>query len=451
MQGIFRKQKQNAMQKMKTIKFVVAAAIGLLFFLPMAGARADLMAGAAKIDLTPDVTNSAIPLGGYAARRGAPATGVHDPVFARAICLADGGAKFEIVSVDLCFVPANLKAEVVKRVAAAGVSGIDGAHLLLAATHTHCGPDPLAMHTGNNFPALKNWPRFDPNLLDYTADRIAAAVIAADRAQVPARAGFRKVNLSRRHLNRNRRGDRIVDSEITLLKITTADGKPLAALFDFAAHPTLYDEKMMRISADWPGVATEKIERELGNNAVCLFLNGDEGDATTEGATGFTAEERAANYGETMGRAAFDLLKRIKTNRRLMLDAWTAGVSLPPRSPNPLFLIAAGQLGASFGQAQELVTNLMPTKTVLSFARIGSLLLMGFPCEPTGEIGLAAKQLARRAGYKTAAVVALTNDWLAYCVTPAQYRAGKYESSMSFYGPTFGAAMLTALENGIHP
>ena len=438
------------MQKNKNIKFAALVASLLFCFFAKFPARADLMAGAAKIDMTPDVANSAIPLGGYAARRGAPATGVHDPVFARAICLTDGGAKFEIVSVDLCFVPANLKAEIVKRVAAAGVSGLDSAHLLLAATHTHCGPDPLAMHTGNNFPTLKNWPRFDPNLLDYTADRIAAAVIAADRAQVPARAGFRKVNLSRRHLNRNRRGDRIVDSDITLLKITTAEGKPLAALFNFAAHPTLYDEKMMQISADWPGVATATVERESGNNAVCLFLNGDEGDATTAGATGFTAEERAANYGETMGRAALDLLRRIKTSRRLTLEAWTAGVPLPPRSPNPLFLIAAGQLGASFGQAQALVTNLMPTETALSFAKIGRLLLMGFPCEPTGEIGLAAKQIARRAGYKTAAVVALTNDWLAYCVTPAQYRAGKYESSMSFYGPNFGSAMLTALETGLH-
>ena len=429
-------------------KFILVA---LWLFSLFAGrvSRADLMAGAAKIDITPDVISTTVPLGGYAARRGAPATGIHDPVYARAITLSDGGAKICLVSVDLCFVPANLKAEIVERVANAGISGMDAAHLLISATHTHCGPDPLAMHSGNNFPELKNWTHFDANLLDFTADKIASAVIAANGGQIPAKIGFRKVNLSRRHLNRNRRGDKTIDADLTLLKITATDGKPLAALFNFAAHPTLYSEKMMQISADWPGAATENVERELGHNAVCLFLNGDEGDATVDGATGDTAEERAANYGATIGRAVLDLMRPIKTKSRVALSAWTQNVVLPPRQPNPLFLIAAGQLGASFGQAQALVTGLMPTETALSFAQIGGLLLIGFPCEPTGEIGLAAKNIARRAGHKTAAVVALTNDWLAYCVTPAQYRAGKYEASMSFYGPALGPVLLDAVKSGL--
>lgn len=436
------------MQKEWNGKFILVT-LTLLCLLAGKVSRADLMAGAAKIDITPDVINQAIPLGGYAARRGAPATGVHDPVFARAITLSDGGAKICLVSVDLCFVPANLKAEIVARVAAAGITGLDAAHLFISATHTHCGPDPLAMHSGNNFPSLKNWPHFDADLLDFTANKIAAAVIEADGRQVGAKVGCRKVSLIRRHLNRNRRGDKVVDSDLTLLKITTTDGRPLAALFDFAAHPTLYNEKMMQVSADWPGAATATVERELGNNSVCLFFNGDEGDAATAGAIGDTAEERAANYGETIGRAVLDSMGRIRTKNRVTISAWTENVILPPRQPNPLFLLAAAQMGASLGQARELVTGLMPTETTLTFVKIGKFLLIGFPCEPTGEIGIAAKSIARRAGHKTAAIVALTNDWLAYCVTPTQYKAGKYEASMSFYGPNFGAALLNAVQNGL--
>ncbi len=41
-------------------------------------ARAELLAGAARVDITPDVKASKIPLGGYAARKGAASTGVHD-------------------------------------------------------------------------------------------------------------------------------------------------------------------------------------------------------------------------------------------------------------------------------------------------------------------------------------------------------------------------------------
>ncbi len=435
---------------MRNIKFRTFALLtALLILAGTREARADLMAGAAKRDVTPDVAGRAIPLGGYAARRGAAATGVHDPVFARAIVLADGGAKIGLVSVDLCFLPANVKAQIVERVAAAGVVGLDAAHLFVSATHTHTAPDPLAMHTGNTFPELKNWTHFDPALLDFTAARIADAVIAADKAQIPARAGSRTVSLSKRRLNRNRRGDKTLDSELTALKITTRDGRPLAALFDFAAHPTLYDAPMLDISADWPGAATAAVERELGGGAVCLFLNGDEGDASPNGATGQTESERVANYGETVARAVLDVMRPLRTKDRLPIAAWTQKIILPTRRPNPLFLIAAGQFGATYPQTIALVNGLMPTETVLSFAQIGSLLLMGFPCEPTGEIGSAAKALARRAGQKHPALVALTNDWLAYCVTAAQYRAGKYESSMSFYGPELGAAMLDAVRIGL--
>ena len=128
---------------------------------------------------------------------------------------------------------------------------------------------------------------------------------------------------------------------------------------------------------------------------------------------------------------------------------WTQTVTLPPRKPNALFFLAAAQLGASMTQARELVNSLMPTTTQITFVRVGGLLLMGFPCEPSANIGLAAKQLARNAGVKTPAVVALTNDWLAYALTPEQYKAGKYEAVMSFYGEPFGPTLLDGVKTGL--
>ncbi|HLK61092.1 MAG TPA: neutral/alkaline non-lysosomal ceramidase N-terminal domain-containing protein, partial [Chthonomonadaceae bacterium] len=165
-------------------------AAALLMLLASAGpAAAELRAGAAKVDITPDVQARKVPLGGYAARRAAPATGVHDPVFARALVLSEGAVKAGIVSVDLCFVPSSLTAEVVRRVQATGVTGLDAGHLLLAATHAHTAPDPLAMHRGNTF-TYAGWTRFDPALLAFTAERVAQAIVQADRRQAPAQAGW---------------------------------------------------------------------------------------------------------------------------------------------------------------------------------------------------------------------------------------------------------------------
>ena len=229
----------------------------LLFF--AITAKAELRGGAAKVDMTPDVKANAIPLGGYAARKAARATGVHDPVYARALALSDGKTTAVVVSLDLCFAPASIKAEVVKRLKANGNGIVDAAHLFLAATHTHTAPDPLAMHTGNTFTHLKGWTVFDQKLLDFTADKIAQAIMQAGKDMVPVRIGIATQNAI--GANRNRRNDPTVDPAFTTLKVTRiADGKTLAAVVNFAAHPTLYDDKMMEISADWPGVMTGDVE-----------------------------------------------------------------------------------------------------------------------------------------------------------------------------------------------
>lgn len=410
------------------------------------GARAELRAGAAKVSITPDVKTRAIPLGGYAARRGAPATGVHDTIFARAMALSNGAEKIYVVSVDLCFLPSNVKREVMRRLPALGVGKSDAARLLISATHTHSAPDPLAMHTGNTF-ALKGWSPFDRRLLDETATGIAWAIAQADKRMVPARLATGLISGAGR--NRNRRGETLTDPTMTLLKVTALNGQPIAAVVNYAAHPVLYGDAMRDISADWPGVMTSDVERALGGSAVCLFLNGAEGDASPNGAQGVTEGERVADYGHTLSKLALQGLETVRAAPNPKIAAWTQIVTLPPRKPNALFILAAAQLGASVAQAKQFVLGLMPTTAPLSFARIGPLLLLGFPCEPTAQVGLAAKDRARKAGFALPAVVALTNEWLAYALAPAQYREGKYEAAMSFYGDQLGPTLLKGISAGL--
>jgi neutral ceramidase len=91
----------------------------------------------------------------------------------------------------------------------------------------------------------------------------------------------------------------------------------------------------------------------------------------------------------------------------------------------------------------------MPATCEVSFIRVGGLLLMGVPCEPTASIGLAAKAAAAAAGAKTAGIVALTNGWIGYVLTPEQYKAGKYEATMSFYGDQGGEKILAGVKAGL--
>ena len=466
-----------------------------VFVVTVLPARAQLQAGAARVSITPDVAARAIPLGGYAARKGARSSGVHDPVYARALVLASGATKTAIVSLDLCFLPANVKSEVAKRLNADRATGLDAAHLFLSATHTHSAPDPLAMHSGNTFGHLKGWTPFDADLLAFTADRITQSIIEANRALVPAT--LESGSMDEPGANRNRRSDPILDPALTVARVQSkSDGHTLACIVNFAAHPTLYDDKMMQISADWPGVMCGDLEKyyaklNAGPDAkpgerepVCLFLNGAEGDASPNGVDDIKSnEEKVTAYGQRMSRLALAALEQTsganrngaavggsgdvrlaalqagksdpqranvaQSSQGMGLAMWTQTVTLPPRKPNGLFFLAVAQLGATMEQGRDLVNALMPTQTQVTFVRVGSLLLMGVPCEPSGAIGLAAKKLARDAGYKTPAIVALTNDWLAYCLTPEQYKAGKYEAVMSFYGEPFGPTLLDGIKAGL--
>jgi hypothetical protein len=383
-----------------------------------------------------------VPLGGYGDRRAKPATEVQDAVYARALVLAEGKTKAALVSVDLCFVPANVKREALKHLKGVGISA---ERLLIAATHTHSAPDPLAMHSGNTL-VKAGWTSFDKRLLDFTAKRIADAVLAAEKRLVPARVGSAAAAFP--GLNRNRRGEKVTDEAMTALRVITKEGRPLAAMVNFAAHPTL-DDRAFHISADWPGVLCTQIERAMGEEAICLFFNGAEGDASPGNAEGATAKDKINDYGTKLAHKALELLSRVETQAEANLKAWTQAVTLPPRKPNALFFVAAADFGASIAEARTLVTRLMPEKTELGFVRVGDLLLIGMPCEPTGELGLAAKAAARKAGYAHPAVVALANDWLGYALTPEQYRAGNYEAAMSFYGEPLGPTLLSALKKGV--
>lgn len=416
----------------------------VLTLLLAGNANAEITAGAAKVNITPDPKQFGYQLGGYVApqRTGHNATGIHDACYARALVISDGSRKAAVVSLDLCFMPASVKDAVLTRIAAAN---IPSDAVFLSATHTHSAPDPLAFHAANTGPAGA-LSTYDSKLTDWVADRIAQSINDANGRLKPARVGSGQ--MQGLGLNRNRRGEKVTDDEMTALKVTDAEGKPLAAVFVYAAHPVYYGAEMMQVSGDWAGTFERQMEANLPGG-VALFLNGAEGDASPNGADEGTNAEKIDVYSAKISMKARSLYDRIAPSGDAKVSAWTQVTQLPPRMPHPFFLLAASQLHATQQQTRELVDRLMPEKVDVSYVRIGDLLLMGVPGEPTAPIGLQAKQAARDLSVKCPAIVALTNGWIGYIVTPEQYKAGKYEPTMSFYGDQIGVKMLEGLKAGL--
>ncbi len=406
--------------------------------------RADLSAAAAKVNITPDQKVFSYQLGGYVSpdRTGHNAVGVHDNCYSRALVLSDGTTKVAIVSLDLCFMPANVKTSVLQRL---NGTRIRPEGLFLSATHTHSAPDPLAFHSANNMPAGK-LSSYDEKLTDWLADRIAESILTADKSLQPARAG--SAQLDKVGLNRNRRGERITDDQMTVLKVTDNSGKIIAAILNYAAHPVYFGSEMLQVSGDWAGAYENQIE-SLNSGAVALFLNGAEGDASANGADEGTSAERITTFSTKMASTTRRLLDTVAAKENVPIKAWIQETPMPPQKPHPSFLLASFLMKATPDQAKDLINRVMPPKIDVCYIQIGDLLLMGVPGEPTTPIGLAAKEAARAKGIKYPAIVALTNGWIGYIVTPEQYKAGKYEPTMSFYGDQVGVKVLEGVRAGL--
>lgn len=219
----------------------------------------EFKAGVATAEITPPV---GVPMWGYAVRHDAPSRAIRDPLFARALVLAEGSTKVLIVSVDLGRPPTRMHmAAIRQRLSTLGIQ-----HVLVVASHTHHGPILEVEDVPDARSPYTRW-------LD---DRICELAIQADRASMPARLGA-SVKLC--DLNRNRQSRLAgapVDQTLSVIRVETREGTAIATLVNFAAHPTMLDAKLMEFSAEWPGAMAKRVQAATG--APCLFLQGASGD-----------------------------------------------------------------------------------------------------------------------------------------------------------------------------
>jgi hypothetical protein len=249
----------------------------------------DLQAGAARVDITPPI---GFPMWGYGARHDLPSVGVLDPLHARAVVLTAGKERIALVSLDLGRAPTRQSTATIRKlVQKAGIE-----HLFLVGSHTHHGP----------VIELDNWPSPKDSYVRQLEKKLAGVILDAAEKLKPARLGIASKEVP---LNRNRhskRPDKPVDRELLVVRVEDADGKVIAHLVNFAAHPTMHPAAVRKFSADYPGALAGLVEKETG--APCLFLQGAAGDLSTN-----AGEERGPEkFGQAVGRQVLALGKTIK-------------------------------------------------------------------------------------------------------------------------------------------
>ncbi|MHB8890621.1 MAG: neutral/alkaline non-lysosomal ceramidase N-terminal domain-containing protein [Candidatus Limnocylindrales bacterium] len=215
--------------------------------------------GAAKVDITPPL---GMQLEGYEVRTGG-ATGVHDPLHARAL-VAEGadGTTVALVVADLIQVDPRLQGLVADEVLA--LTGIPRERLQLVGTHTHSGPRLAA-----------------PSEAERTIGHAISSAVArawTDRREAVAAVGIGRVE----GIGANRRPNGgPVDDRVTVTRIDGVDGLPIATHASYGCHPTTLGPNNLLYSGDYPGVLCRLVDQAAGG--VTIFSTGPQGDVNPGG------------------------------------------------------------------------------------------------------------------------------------------------------------------------
>lgn len=434
----------------------------------MTGRPADTIpAGSARVEITPPLT---VPHLGWPSARHAFFTGVHDPLYARAVVLGEGAERVALLSVDAIGLGRRILgpgrdfiAEVRERVQR--VCGIQPARIMISATHAHSTPETIGFRPLWHHPGAAEW-------LEILADRLAAAVVAADSGRQAvllkqATGTAEGIGWSRRILCRDgsirsfrRRPpeDEIIcwganDPAVTVLCLETPDGRPATVLVHFTCHPVTVQVNPL-VSADFPGAAAAWVEGAGIGCDNCLYLQGACGSINpVRDTTDFTD---VARYGQILAGEVVKLIGimsapdypteppivaagietvmlpsrdlpdaeglRAERDRQLALAATASDESCRQQAANTAYLLEE-QLARV-----ELGTGPFPAE--VQALRIGNLALVGIPAEPFAEFGLAV----RNAGFSLNTLcLGYTNDYLGYVAPEDAWRQGGYEVSLGMW------------------
>jgi hypothetical protein len=368
------------------------------------------------------------------------ASGAEAPLRATAIVLALGEEKLAICSCDVIVVQADFVDPALERVR--GATGIPPERVLVHATHTHTAPSTVRAH------ACTRDDRFVAGL----AKAIGDAIIAADAdltAHPDCRFRYRLGEES--SVGQNSRlllGDGTIfwigkrddavrptgpfDPELPVMAFETADGKPVATLFNHSTH-TIGARQPGKRSPAFYGLAAQELEREQGG--IHLFLQGASG--STHNLT-VGVDEAVIRLKDAVSRArsaavprAIDGLAAIKEPFEFRVRAFDE--SAEEEAVMSYCTKRMGTLGEANATAEvfrkqraEIAPHQGETRTTsIQTLAIGDVAIVGVPAELFTVLGV---EIKRQSPFRHTVIAELSNDWVGYVPDSSGHELGGYQT-----------------------
>lgn len=277
----------------------------------------EFLAGAAKVDITPE---DSVVMFGFSPRY---STGVHDRQHVRALVLDNGEEKIAIISWDILHF-SNFPAIEAIREEIFSKTGILQENILINATHTHSAMEGV-------------W-----------HDESVDAVVEALNNMKPARIGVGSKFIY--GLGANRRWpsgkwiggpldynpDGIMDNECGVIRVEDYDRNIIAVVVNYSSHPTVLGGSNTQLSGDYAGIGMNELERDIGEGAIALFLQGCAGDLGTQGFRAARSIPEAERLGRLLADEVSGILEYVDVMPWVPLKAKNKMVDLPSKSGDPV-------------------------------------------------------------------------------------------------------------------
>ncbi len=401
-----------------------------------------MRAGAARIDITPTRN---IWMDGML--RAHPSVGVHDPLFACALVMAndeDLRRACAIVSADVCRLVEPLTRAV--RNAAAAEVGIPAGHIIVAAKHIHSGP----VTAGDGEVEAEYTRALEKKLVQVIKD--------AAGAMTPVKAGcasgkedtisqYRRLLADDGHVVMNWEPYPpehiigplgVVDPEVGVLKLVDLSGQVVCILFNHAGHPNVLSGDNYLISAEYPGLAERLLQEEFGG--VAMFVNGAQGTMDIDG-LGPRDWAEMERLGRKLAQAVAEAARMIDPSEGLALRCSSIKYSLPARKiPGEQLAWAEEILRQTGGKVQPLADGVGDDYKAVLYKKLHAVqdhdipveqvcvavddtAFISFPGELYTEIGMHIKASSP---FRRTYVIGLANGHVGYIPTRKAVAEGGY-------------------------
>ena len=374
-----------------------------------------VLMGASQVDITPSVP---IPMSGYEARK-EPYKGIHDQLFASALCFKSPVTSLLLITADLIGYNMPFIDETKKMISAR--TDIKPENIMITAVHNHGAPVTKAYE--------KDVPDAVNNYLKELQQKFVDISVQASEKAAPFKIGTGKGSCS---MNINRRAEfadggiwlgrdqeKPCDHEVNVVRFDDLNNNTLAVFVNWPCHGTASGQENYEITGDWPGAAARYIKKQSGEDKVVAITAGASGDINPIYGPGKNFDEIEA-VGFHVGRAAWETCNNITTYPVESIDAIYSSITLP------------GKKACKDRYPQSSYESGPDVEIRLTTFKIGDVVLAGISGEVMNEIG---SNIKKQSPYTSTIVVTHCNGSSGYICTDKAFPEGGYEVMVTHLMP----------------